>query len=205
MTIEQWRKGFRDYAAVRGEISDITDSDGGVITFDEGKPVWDENLVLQEACGGVKICLRMCGLVCEEDEKEIFKFICGYAAHMGMFHVEIDLEVVNDNGAAYTVEAKATILDPPEGMLCVCSEEGEFFIVGNPTTGLFAHFKGDDFGDGCYIDVTDPMQAEKFDTYEDAARALVEDEDLRIWMDEQKYAEDVRPLKVHKTVKVTTK
>lgn len=205
MTIEQWRKGFRDYAASKSKIMDITDSNGGVITFDDG-PLWDEGLVLQEAAGGVKLCLRMFGIIDEADEKHLYKFIWGYAAYMGVFHVEIDPEVVKDNGADYTVEAKATILDPPEGTLLVCSEEGEFFIVGNPTTGVFAHFKGEAWGgDGCYIDVTDPMQAEKFDTYEDAARALVEDEDLRIWMDEQKYAEDVRPLKVHKTVKVTTK
>lgn len=204
MTIGQWRKGFRDYAASKSKIMDITDSNGGVITFDDG-PMWDEGLVLQEAAGGVKLCLRMFGIIDEADEKHLYKFIWGYAAHMGVFHVEIDLEVVKDNGADYTVEATALIPDPPEGTRFVTSSISDFFVVGNTTTGVFAHYKADSYGDGCYVDTYEVSQAEKFDTYEDAVKALVEDEDLRMWMDDNPHSEDVRPLRVHKQIKVTTK
>ena len=55
------------------------------------------------------------------------------------------------------------------------------------------------------MDVTDPREAERFDTYEQAVNAIVEDDDLRIWMDEQTYCYDVKPLKVSTSVKVTTK
>lgn len=204
MTIEQWRKGFRDYAASKSKIMDITDSNGGVITFDDG-PLWDEGLVLQEAAGGVKLCLRMFGTIDEDDEKHLYKFIWGYAAHMGVFHVEIDLEVVKDNGAGCTVEATALIPDPPEGVRSVTSSISDFFVVGNTTTGVFAHYEADPYGPGCFVDAYEVLQAEKFDTYEDAVKALVEDEDLRMWMDDNPLPEDVRPLRVHKSIEVTTK
>ena len=205
MDIKKWRKGFRDYAAVKSKIMDITDSDGGVISFDDGKPMWDEGLVLQEAAGVVKLCLRMFGIIDEADEKHLYKFIWGYAAYMGVFHVDVDLEVVKDNGADYTVEATANIPNPREDRMIVTSVTSDYFIVGNTTTGVFAHYKAYEYGDGCYIDVYEVSQAEKFDTYEDAVNALVEDEDLRIWMDENPHPEDVRPLKVHKDIKVTNK
>lgn len=199
-----WRKEFRKYVNSHGGMK-LLDPSGADIDFDCGKPMWEEGSVLQECAGGMKLRLRQAGLVCEEDEKRLIKWIWGFAARMGVFHVETDLEVVHDNDADYTVEVTADLPDPQNEDLVVCADGDTFYIVGNPTNGVFAHFKGDEFGDGCYVDVTDPMKAERFDTYEQAVNALVEDEDLRIWMDEQTYGEDVKPLKVSTSVKVTTK
>jgi hypothetical protein len=168
--------------------------------------MWNEGLVLLECAGGMKLRLRQEGLVCEDDEKSLVKWIWGFAASMGVFHVDVDIEVLGDNDADYSVEVTADMPCHNNAHIVVCSDRDTFYVVGNPTTGVFAHFKGDDFsGEGCYVDVADPMKAERFDTYEQAVYALVEDEDLRIWMDEQECSEDVKPLKVCTTVKVTTK
>ena len=199
-----WINGFREYANSHGGMK-LIDPNGAEIDFDRGKPMWEEGSVLQEVVGGMRLRLRKEGLVCEEDEKKLIKWIWGFAASMGVFHVETDLDVVNDNDDNYTVEVIAYLHDPKNDDLVVCTENDTFYIVGNPTNGLFAHFKGDEFDDGCDVDVTDPMEAERFNTYDQAVNALVEDEDLRIWMDEQTYCDDVKPLKVYTSVKVTTK
>ena len=199
-----WINGFRKYVNSRGGMR-LLDPNGADIDFDRGNPMWEEGSVLKECPRGMKLRLRKDGLVCEEDEKRLIKWICGFAASMGVFHVETDLDVVSENDSDYTVEATAYLPDPKNDDLVVCTENETFYIVGDPKNGLFAHFMGDEFDDGCYVDVTDPMDADRFDTYEQAVNALVEDDDLRIWMDEQTYCEDVKPLKVSTSVKVTTK
>lgn len=206
--IDEWRKAFRGYVE-KHAVAGMTDSDGGSVSLDFGPldvvPMWNESLVLKDVDGGVRICLRMGGLVCEADEKKVFRFIRGFAASMEVFYVEIGIEVVEDNGAEYTIEATADMPHPDEAFRIVADMSNDYFIVGNPEDGMFAHYKPDGYGDGCYVDTCNVGAAERFDTYQDAVRAFVEDEDLRIWIDDDPHPEYMRPLKVHREIKVTTR
>ena len=57
-------------------------------------------------------------------------------------------------------------------------EELEGVIIGNVESGMYLHWKGDGIS-GCFVDVRDPKDADRYDSADAASQAIQEDEDVQ--------------------------
>lgn len=69
----------------------------------------------------------------------------------------------------------------------------EFWVIGDFLGKVFAKWGGDDHG--CYIDSSDPADAERFYAYREAQRYCCHEEDMVRWKKSQRDPKAVRPLR----------
>lgn len=72
-------------------------------------------------------------------------------------------------------------------------DTNEFWVIGDFLGKVFAKWGGD--GHGCYIDSSDPTEAERFDSYREAREYCYHDEDVAEWKKDQCDPKAVRPLR----------
>lgn len=74
----------------------------------------------------------------------------------------------------------------------------EFWVIGDFLEKVFAKWGGD--GHGCYIDSSDPAEAERFSTYREAQRFMRLDEDAAERVKEHGGRRFAKPLRCRKSV-----
>lgn len=78
--------------------------------------------------------------------------------------------------------------------------DDDWWVIGNIEAGMYLHWKGDGIR-GCFVDCADPEHAERYDTAEEASKAIQEDEDVQ---DEiSTWNKPASPLHVRKGIVVT--
>ena len=107
-TIQTWRRKFREYVKAHKGLSPH-DDDGNDIAFDHGKPMWNEDRVVDECGDSIHVDVEMDGLVDKAEENRIAVWLRRFAASMGRFGVEVDISKRKDNGADYSVSASMEI------------------------------------------------------------------------------------------------
>lgn len=76
----------------------------------------------------------------------------------------------------------------------------EFWIVGDFVARTFAHWGGPNHQ--CYIDCSDPVKAERFDSYLEAQNYCYHDGNMVLWRKSQRDPKAVRPLRCRVQVAV---
>ena len=104
--IRKWRERFRDYVMTNG--IDLSDTEGNDIAFDRGKPMWNQKLTVYDSGNFVNVTVRRDGCVCELDEVHVAKWLRMFAAENGVFHVGVDIDVVNDRDGTYSIDASTS-------------------------------------------------------------------------------------------------
>lgn len=205
--IRKWRKRFRDYVRFRDyettDWIDLSDTEGNDISFDCGRPMWNQKLTVYDAGNFVNVRVRRDGCVCEADEVHVGKWLRRFAAENGVFHVGVDIDVVNDRDGTYSIDASISFeairaYEKPDPQ----DDYDSYWVIGDVERYEFFGKKGDGFDD-CTIPVNDPSAADKYESFDEALNAMVEDDEVFEWVDEQPDPESVRPLLVE--VKTTVK
>lgn len=57
--------------------------------------------------------------------------------------------------------------------------DDDWWVIGNVETGTYLHWKGDAVI-GCYVASSDPEDAKRYDTAEEARKAILEDKDVQV-------------------------
>ena len=192
--IRKWRKRFLDYVMRNG--IDLSDSEGNDIAFDCGKPMWNQKLTVYDSGNFVNVSVRRDGCVCEADEVHVGKWLRMFAAENGVFHVAVDIEVVNDRDGTYSIDASTSFeairaCEKPEPQ----DDYDSYWVIGDVERYEFFGKKSDGFDD-CPISVNDPSAADTFESYDEAVEAMVNCDDVFEWIDEQPDPVAVRPLLV---------
>lgn len=78
--------------------------------------------------------------------------------------------------------------------------EDDWWIIGNVESRMYLHWKGDGIS-GCFVDVCDPEDAERYDSADEASRAIQEDEDVQSEI--ATWNKPASPLHVRKGIIVT--
>ena len=199
--IRKWRERFRDYVMTNG--IDLSDTEGNDIAFDRGKPMWNQKLTVYDSGNFVNVTVRRDGCVCELDEVHVAKWLRMFAAENGVFHVGVDIDVVNDRDGTYSIDASTSFesiraCERPEPN----DDYDSYWVIGDVERYEFFGKKGDGFDD-CPMSVNDPSAADQYESFDEALNAMVEDDEVLEWVDEQPDPESVRPLLVE--VKTTVK
>lgn len=79
-------------------------------------------------------------------------------------------------------------------------EEDDWWIIGNLESRMYLHWKGDGIS-GCFVDVCDPEDAERYDSADAASQAIQEDEDVQSEI--STWNKPASPLHVRKGIIVT--
>ena len=204
--LQTWRRKFREYVRTHGSLS-LHDEEGNDISFDNGKPMWLEDHVIVGFGDSISIEVEMDGLVDETEENRLVFWLRRFAASMGRFGVEVDISKNKDKGADYSVSASMEIPDmskrSKKSKSDVVRDEDDFWIIGDPSISQFMTVEDRGYhGDSCET-TSNPLSADRYDTYEEAVDALCTQEDVVQWAGGTPFPSRVRPLKVD--VKVTVK
>ena len=78
--------------------------------------------------------------------------------------------------------------------------EDDWWIIGNVESRMYLHWKGDGIS-GCFVDVCDPEDAERYDSADAASQAIQEDEDVQSEI--STWNKPACPLHVRKGILVT--
>lgn len=78
--------------------------------------------------------------------------------------------------------------------------EDDWWIIGNVESRMYLHWKGDGIS-GCFVDVCDPEDAERYDSADAASKAIQEDEDVQCEI--STWNKPASPLHVRKGIIVT--
>lgn len=205
-TIQAWRRKFREYVKAHKGLS-LHDDDGNDIAFDHGKPMWNEDRVVDECGDSIHVDVEMDGLVDKVEENRIAVWLRRFAATMGRFGVEVDISKMKDNGADYSVSASMEIQAlskrAKKAKSEVVKDEDDFWIIGDPTISQFMMVEDHGYtGDSCET-TSNPLAADRYETYDEAVDALCTQEDVILWAGGTPFPSRVRPLKVD--VKVTVR
>lgn len=204
--LQTLRSKFREYVKTH-ELFALHDNEGNDIAFDLGKPMWLEENVIIGLGDSISVEVEMDGLVDETDEKRLVLWLRRFAASMGRFGVEVDMSKIKDKGPYYSVSASMEIPEmskrSKKSKSCVIRDEDDFWIIGDPSISQFMTIE--DRGYHGYINETmsDPLSADRYNTYDEAAEVLCTQEDIVEWVRGTPFPSRVRPLKVD--VKVTVK
>ena len=79
-------------------------------------------------------------------------------------------------------------------------DTNEFWVIGDFVAGTFATWGGR--GHDCYIDGSDPAEAERFNSYKEAQNYCHHDEDILGWKKHQCDPKAVKPLRCRVQVRV---
>lgn len=189
----KWRSLFRDFVATNFYVG-ICDRSGEDVIFGvDRKPKWNELETVYRSGPFMRVVIRRKGCSCKNDEKSAAKWLREFAAEYGVFHVSIDVDRIGDDERGYTVELDMSFDYDRPPLPERYDDADSFWIVGDLDRYVFLGSKGDDF-DGCYVEVSDPDAAVKFESREEAAFALWNDADLIEWVDRQGGPDAVRPL-----------
>ena len=197
--IQTWRRKFREYVKTHGTL-ELHDEEGNDIAFHNGKPMWLEDHVILGFGDGVSVDVEMDGLVDETEERRIEVWLRRFAAGMGRFWVDIDISKKKDNGADYSVVASMEIPEMSDRAKMSKSDrvrdEDDFWIIGDPSISQFMTVEDRGYhGDICET-TSDPLSADRYDTYEEAVDALCTQQDVVLWAGGTPFPSRVRPLKV---------
>lgn len=204
--IREWRKRFRDYVRFRDyettDWIDLSDTEGNDISFDCGRPMWNQKLTVYDAGNFVNVTVRKDGCVCENDERKVGKWIRRFAALNGVYHVSVDVDIVRDNGGSYSIEVSTSFIGKDIYPKPKPQEDSDsYWVIGDLDRYDFYGSKADGF-DHSTMTVNDPAVADQFESFEEAVEAMAEDDDVFEWVDEQQDPESVRPLFVEIITKV---
>ena len=78
--------------------------------------------------------------------------------------------------------------------------DDDWWVIGNIEASMYLHWKGDGIS-GCFVDCTDPEDAVRYDTAEEAIKAIQEDEDVQAEI--ANWTRPASPLHVKKGVTVS--
>ena len=200
--LRMWRARFEDFVRFESDL-DLCDPDGNDLDFENGKPMWNPRKTVRESGDFVEVYVRMNGCVDDYDEQKAAMWLRRFAATNGVYHINVDFEVIHDNGSSYSIEASTSFDGSGKLPRPKMQEDSEsFWIIGDLDRYEFYGTKGDGF-DHCPMTMNDPTAADQYESFDEALNAMVEDDEVFEWVDEQPDPESVRPLIVE--VKTTVK
>lgn len=199
--LKRWREGFRAFVRANGNLAWHDPSDNDIAFDDDGSPLWNEEDCIFEADGEIGVRVRVDNIVTEEEERRIGRMLRKFAVSMGVYRVyEIGMSVVRGDDADYDIVAETALCDMEIPCLAGRYEDQDaWWIIGDAAKHTFLHFKE---YDGSAIETSDPMDAERYDTYEDAARAMWKDDEVLFWIDQFPDGFSFSPLKIASLVSV---
>jgi len=204
-TIQTWRRKFREHVKAYSGLR-LNDEDGCSIAFKNGKPMWNEEHVVDECCGTIFINVEAEGFVDKSEELRILAWLRRFAASMGRFSVDILIDKYETEGRyrmTYAMEIPELSKFAEKSRSEVIKDDDEFWIIGDPTTSQFMMVEDRGYhGDSCET-TSDPLAADSYHTFKDAVDALCSEEDVILWAAGTPFPSRVRPLKVN--MKVTVK
>ena len=200
--LRMWRARFEDFVRFESDL-DLCDPSGNDIDFENGKPMWNPRKTVCESGDLVEVHIRMNGCVCDNDEQKAAMWLRRFAAKNGVYHINVDFYVIHDNGSSYSIEASTSFVGCRECKIQKMQGDSEsFWVIGDLGRYEFYGTKGDGF-DHCPMTMNDPSAADQYESFDEALNAMIEDDEVFEWVDEQPDPESVRPLLVE--VKTTVK
>ena len=206
--LRMWRAKFEDFVRFESDLA-LCDPDGNDLDFENGKPMWNPRKTVCESGDFVEVHIRMDGCVDDYDEQKAAMWLRRFAAKNGVYHINVDFEVIHENGASssYSIEASTSFSGSGERTRPNMQGDSEsFWIIGDLDRYEFYGTKGDGFSH-CPMTMNDPSAADQYESFDEALNTMVEDDEVFEWVDEQPDPESVRPLlvEVRTTVKAAKK
>lgn len=193
--LDKLKKRFVEYVRKKGGMG-LCDSLGGPLDFyKNGRPMWNQDLVIYMCADSVNIRLFKGGCLCEEDGRPVARFIREFAADNDVFHVPVSFDSLDDDGSKdFTLEISASFeIERPKKPAIFCDADWTW-VIGDLESMTFLGEKEE--YETHYADVGWFDNAVHFDTFEDAVSAMVSDEGVFSWVDEHGFADRIIPIKV---------
>lgn len=100
-----WRARFEDFVRFESDLA-LCDPDGNDLDFENGKPMWNPRKTVCESGDFVEVHIRMDGCVDDYDEQNAAMWLRRFAAKNGVYHINVDFEVIHENGHRHRTQSR---------------------------------------------------------------------------------------------------